>query len=138
MPEIPVIPPGASPGELAAQRRITEAFIAANPSLVALIPRSRQKSGSGVRWMDLPARPAQKVRLIDPGAGVGGVSANTAAGGDGIQRKVPFQLLLPWGGQVGLYDYWVDTEGIRWEVTNLLPYNGYERRAEVIRLGESG
>jgi hypothetical protein len=38
---------------------------------------------------------------------------------------------------IGVFDYWVDGDGIRWEVADVLPYNQYERRAQVMRYGES-
>jgi hypothetical protein len=137
MPVIPVLPSGSSAIEIAAQRNQTNAFIAARPSLIALIPRVRSKTGSGVRWQDQAPRPLQVVRLIEQNLD-SSIFGSSEQGDDGKQRKVSFQMLLPWDGQVGLYDYWVDNEGIRNEVTNLLPFNGYERRAEVIRYGETG
>lgn len=125
---------GPSAGkELDIQRRATTAFIAARPSLIALRPRAKVKSGSGVRWTDLAARPAQVVRLIEVTAGAGPI--RTA---DGAQNQDAFQLLVEWDGSVGPNDYWVDSDGIRWEVTDILPHNGYEIRAEVTRLGTTG
>lgn len=45
-------------------------------------------------------------------------------------------LLGAYDAQIGLYDVWTDTQGNSWQVTDLLPYNGYERRASVIKFGE--
>lgn len=130
MPVIPPATPGPTAAELATQRLLTNQFIAANPSVLTLIPRERVKTGSGVKWDDQDPRPVQVGRLID----LSGTATLVTA--DGRQRQQTFQLLLPWDGEVGLYDYWNDSEGIRHEVSDLLPDNGYERRATVVRYAE--
>lgn len=109
----------------------TTAFIAANPILVTLIPRSRQMSGTGMKWIQQDPRPLQVGRLIEAGGTVQQAQ-------DGIQRIDSFQLLLPFNGEVALDDFWHDAPGVRYEVTGILPYNGYERRAEVTRYGTEG
>lgn len=129
MPVIPPLTPAPSSAELEAHRLNTRAFIAAAPSLLVLIPRTRTKTGDGVKWVNGTARPAQIARLIEQ-------TTLTQQGSDGAQRIVTYQLLLPHDGQVGLYDYWTDATGVRWEVTELLPYNSYEVRATVVRFAE--
>lgn len=131
MPVIPQIVPGPSPSELNINRLNTNAFIAANPLVVELIPRAKVLSGTGVKWQEGAPRPLQVARLIDTSER----SAQPAQ--DGVQRKDVFQLLLPFDGLVALDDYWI-AGGIRYEVTNVLPYNNYERRAEVTRYGTEG
>jgi hypothetical protein len=122
--------------ELAMHRANTQAFIAANPSTLSLIPRTRQKSGTGVAWIPGPARPAQVMRLIDQSS-TSGPTPGSVRAADGVQRRVTYQLLGTWDAAIGMYDTWTDAQGIVWEVQDLLPDNGYERRAEVIRYGES-
>lgn len=136
MPVIPPIQPGPSVRELEIQRLNTRAFISANPILVMLIPRTRRKDGNGVSFQDGSPRPAQVGRLIDQG--VVGAGAASEVAGDGVQRKQEYQLLLPHDGVVGIYDYWVGSDGIRFEVKNVSPANGYEVRAGVVRYGEKG
>jgi len=131
MPVIPEITPGPSPAELNINRLNTNAYIAANPIGVTLIPRAKVLSGTGVKWLEGEPRPLQVARLIDGGER----SAQPAQ--DGVQRKDLFQLLLPYDGEVALDDYWI-AGGIRYEVTSILPYNGYERRAGVTRYGTEG
>jgi hypothetical protein len=131
MPVVPPIQPGPNPTELNIQRLNTNAFIAANPIAVTLIPRAKVLGGTGVKWQEGSPRPLQVARLID----TGDRSAQPAQ--DGVQRKDLFQLLLPFDGEVALDDYWV-AAGLRYEVTSILPYNGYERRAEVTRYGTEG
>lgn len=136
MPVIPQIQQGLSEAELKVQRANTVAFIDANPVLIELVPQTLQKTGTGTKYLPGPKRPAQKVRLIDQ-TRTFGPDPGTAVGADGKQRKLQFQLLLLWDGEVGLHDFWVDADGIRWEVGDLLPDQGYERRAMVMRYGES-
>ncbi len=121
--------------ELEVNRLNTTAFIDANPLVVTLIPRERVSDGEGTRMIDQAPRAPQKMRMIDQSYFRGPVPG-TLTGADGIQRKVAFQLLGDWDATVGLYDYWIDEEGIRCEVADLLPFNKYEVRAQVIRYGE--
>lgn len=118
--------------ELKVQRRATDAFIAARPTLVTLTPRLPVRSGTGTRLVDQAPRLAQVGRLIEVNA-----TGGPDRGPDGAQRKDVFQLLLPFDGVVGKYDHFT-LEGIRHEVTGILPFNGYEVRAEVTRYGETG
>lgn len=136
MPVIPQITQGLSATELKLNRTNTEAFIDANPTLVTLIPRRREKTGTGTRLVDLAARPTQRMRLIDQ-TRTYGPEPGSAVGADGKQRKIEYQLLGLWDAEVGLYDYWIDEMGVKYEVVDLLPDMGYERRAQVIRYGES-
>jgi hypothetical protein len=120
--------------EIAVKRRNTNAFIGANRLSVVLIPRVPVQTGSGTRWADQTPRSPQVVRLIDQSS-AGGPNPGTVAGADGKQRKVEFQMIGNWDAVFGLYDYWMDA-GTRLEVAELLPYNGYERRAQVVRYGQ--
>lgn len=135
---MPIIPPfteGRSEAELRVQRANTTAFIDANPILLTLFPQERVKTGGGTRLLALPARPAQKARLIDQ-TRTFGVQPGQLTAGDGRQRIVTYQLLMEWDAEIAKEDYWDDANGIRWVVLDLLPNNGYERRAEVNRYGE--
>lgn len=134
MPVIPPVPVGASAAELAVNRLNTNAFIAANPMAVELIPRVMHRGGSGTRWEEKEPRPLQVARLIDQNGGQG--PTNIERGDDARQRKDQFQLLLPWDGEVEPNDFWVDADGVRYEVTGIIPSNGYERRAAVTRFGQ--
>lgn len=135
MPVIPPIPQGLSATELAYQRRQTDAFIKANATLVTLTPQTRVKSGSGTKYVPGEPRPAQVMRIIDQ-TRTFGAEPGSAIGADGRQRKLEYQLLGYWDAVIGLFDFWVDADGIRWEVADLLPTMGYERRAQVMRYGE--
>lgn len=122
--------------ELEMQRRNTAAFIAATPVTIALIPRTPVKTGTGTRYVEGTPREPQTFKLIDQ-TRTFGPEPGTVLTADGKQRKAEFQLLGAHDATIGLYDTWVDAAGIRFEVANLLPDNGYEKRAQVVRYGEA-
>ena len=120
--------------ELRVNRRNTLAFIAKRPLVIALIPQQRTKTSSGgFRYEDLPARSEQTLRLIEQASAYGN-SPGLLQASDGRQRRVQYQLLGPFDAEIGLYDYWI-ADGLRFEVAELLPFNNYERRGQVIQYG---
>jgi len=121
--------------ELRVHRKNTKAFIDANPIVLALIPREATNSGTGQKLVDQTQRPAQTFRLIDQTRAFG-PEPGTVLASDGKQRKAEFQLLGEHDAVIGIYDYWTDSAGIRFEVANLIHDNDYEVRAQVIRYGE--
>lgn len=121
--------------ELKLQRRNTAAFIAANSIQIALIPRKRVNTGTGSRLVDEEPRTGQTFRLIDQTRTFGAMPGLVIAS-DGKQRKADYQLLGEHDVVIGLYDYWIDAYGTKFEVGELLARNGYERRAQVVRYGE--
>ena len=121
------------PVELDVARANTLAFIAANPFTVTLQPRDRVVTGTGAVWNNGTLRPPQIARLIDTNA-VGGLSVGLGQTADGQQEKQAFQLLLPYDGAVAPNDTFT-YGGLRHDVIELLPANGYELRASVVRYG---
>lgn len=124
-----------TPAELRLHRRNTEAFIKANPIDLALIPRVATNSGTGQSLVDQQQRPVQRLRLIDQSRTFG-PEPGMVRTSDGQQRKAEFQLLGEHDAVIGLYDYWKDSNGILFEVAELLPRNGYEVRAQVVCYGQ--
>lgn len=121
--------------ELRAQRRNTAAFIAANAIVLELLPRIRTKTGSGYTTTYGDPRPAQFFRLIDLSSIVGNIPGRLRSS-EGEQRKITHQLLGYWDCVMEVGDKWVDVvTGARYEIDELMPDNGYERRAKVIRYG---
>jgi len=120
--------------ELKAQRAQTAAFIDANPSSIALIPKREVRSGTGSTWEALPPRAAQIFRIIDNSAATG-PTPGTMIAADGAQRVVKCALIGQHDAEVGLWDSWVDSDGVKWEVAELMPRNGYSRRAMVVSYG---
>lgn len=121
--------------ELVVNRKNTKAFIAARPSTLALIPVQKTKTASGgTTYSDLPPRAEQVLRLIQTTEAIGNVPGLLTSL-DGRQLKVISQLLGPYDAEMAVGDHWMDENGKRCEIGELLPYNGYERRAQVIRYG---
>lgn len=120
--------------ELFINRRQTLLFIAARPLTVALLPTIRTKTTSGGFLLsDGPARDADTFRLIEQASAYGN-SPGLLQSQDGKQRRVTFQLLGSWQSIIEVGDHWI-SDGMRFEVAELLPYNGYERRGRVVQYG---
>jgi hypothetical protein len=121
--------------ELRVNRVNTVRFIAARPTEVTLTPVEKVKTSSGgFRWEDRPDRDPQTFRIIDLNVPSGN-SPGLLTAIDGKQLKVISQLLGPYDSVMAVGDHWTDENGKRCEIGELLPYNGYERRAQVIRYG---
>lgn len=120
--------------ELRVNRRNTLAFIAANPSEIVLIPAVKVKTASGgTRIEDGTPRAPQTLRLIDQ-SGPASSNPGVQSALDGKQRLVIFQLLGPYDAVIEVGDHWfIGTT--RYEVTDVLPFNGYEIRAQVVKYG---
>lgn len=122
-------------GELRAQRRVTSAFIAAQPISLTLNPVVLTKTASGgvVRGRTEPRDP-QTLRLIDQST-AGGNNPGLLRAGDGAQRRVTHQLLGEYDSAMEVGDWWLGPGGARYEVVEMIPFNGYEKRGQVIRYG---
>jgi hypothetical protein len=120
--------------ELQINRRNTKAFINARPLIVALIPQVRTKTSSGgFRYETAPPRAEQTLRLIEQASAYGN-SPGLLQSSDGKQRRVQYQLLGTFDATIEIYDYWI-SDDVRYEVGELLPFNGYERRGQVLQYG---
>jgi hypothetical protein len=123
-----------STSELRVNRRNTAWFIEARPIVIALIPQQRTKTASGgFLYLPLPPRVEQTFRLIEQASAYGN-NPGLLQASDGKQRRVQFQLLGTWDSVMEVHDYWV-MDGLRYEVAELLPFNNYERRGQVIQYG---
>ncbi len=115
--------------EMRIQRRITAEFIADRPSIITLIPTTReiQPNRSYAEVAGTPRDP-QTGRLI-PLVGAG---ASVTEGDVGTVRTVDYQLLLPWDAVVAKGDTFT-LAGDGYRVVEIEPDNGYETRAQVTR-----
>lgn len=136
MPVILPDPPAPMPEgwislELQLLRDQTEWFIATRPVELLITPVKRQRTGNGgTGIVDLPQRPVQKLRLISMSD-----SQKPTITDDGKEREIDLTLLGPWDAQIDIGDWWRDGEGLKYEVVELVPYNGYEVRALVVKSG---
>lgn len=132
IPNPPDLPntPGGNSAELAAQRRITSAFIRRLPVTVTLIPREKTpKPAGGFTWAEKTPRTPQVMTLIESPADP--VPTRTL---DGIVRVVQFELLGEWDAYMAHYDIFTH-QGKDFEVIEIFHENGYERRALVSARG---
>lgn len=132
LPRPPDSPPNGEIGlELQMLRDQTEWFIAANPVWLVLNPVNRVKQqGGGIARLPLPPRPPQHLRLI-----VMSFTQKPTITEDGIERQIDLTLLGRWDAEIDVGDYWEDGEGLYYEVVEMVPYNGYEVRALVVKSG---
>jgi len=120
--------------ELRAQRKQTSSFIAAKPLSVTLTPSTRTKTSTGYGSVVGTPRPTQTMRLIDQSTTLIGNNPGRLRSALGEERKITHQLLGEYDAFMEVGDFWV-ADGARYEVDELLPDNGYERRAKVVRYG---
>lgn len=116
--------------ELSVQRELTEWFIAMDPSIITLTPRTKVRTASGA-WeaADGPARTSQTFKMIAAGANDGIVETVT-----GIQRKFDYIIVGRWDAVVEIGDWW--QEGSQtYEVMGIMPYHGYEVKAGIVSHG---
>jgi hypothetical protein len=128
--EAPVGPPPlALDEELRVNQLNTIAFIAADPLVLTLSVRGSVRTPSGAFGRERQdERPAQTFRLLMQSPAGGSIEQRTD---DGTERQVDYVLLGCWNAEVDVSDYWDDELGQRWEITSIIPSNGYETRAVV-------
>lgn len=136
MPVIPQVGVGRSATELRVNRINTLAFIEADLRLITLHTQIPVRSGTGTKMTPGPDRPTQKARLGDQTRTFNAFPGK-ATGSDGTARDMQYQLIMLWDAEIAKNDWWMDVDGYRWDVLDILPDNGYERRAEVRRHGQS-
>jgi hypothetical protein len=117
------------------ERKVTQSFVGANSITLALIPVLKTKTGTGHTTVDGTPRAVQTFRLIDQSTEIVGNTPGRLRSSDGQNRKITHMLLGFWDAAMEAGDYWLDASGARYEIDEMLPDNGYERRAKVIRYG---
>lgn len=117
--------------ELAAQRKQTAAFIAADPETIVLTPRVSEKTSSGGRrWVEQEPRQPQIFKVVEE---VSRAAIDSHVLG-GQQQEVIFTLVGSWDAQIESADIF-DLRSAQWEVIRVDWDNGYEKRAAVKRYG---
>ena len=117
------------------QRRITDEFIAADPSTIVLIPRiATRTAAGGTAMVDGPARPPQVFKLILTSADTAGASVELSTE-DSTERRKDFILFGRYDAYVNIGDHWTDHNGEEWEVTSIMPSDGYCLKASVASYG---
>jgi len=129
------IPAGSVDEERYVQQIITQTFIDSDPSTVTLIPRVRTvTAGGGITMADGQARPPQVFKLILVSAATAGAAVELHTD-DSSERRHDFILFGLVDALIEIGDHWTDSAGEEWEVTSILPADGYATRANVASYG---
>jgi len=102
---------------LSIHRRGTDDFIEADPTDIALIPHSAVWSGGSKTYVAQAPRQMQTFKVIWDGQ-TGVVDEHT--------RRFDFILVGRFDATVAIKDQWQDTDGQKYVVEYVYPYNGYE------------
>jgi hypothetical protein len=117
--------------ELAVQKQLTRWFIDSDPSTITLTPREKTPTASGgSAFVDQPPRKSQRFKLITMTD-----TTRPTPTAQGVERLHDFTLVGEFDAVVNVHDYWVDDRGTRYEVIELVPFNGYEVKALVTKHG---
>lgn len=117
---------------LQAQRQVTAAFIANDPTTAVLIPSARVKTASGgyVQEDGTPRIPQTfKMSLLSADIGNQGKVTTVA----GVERLEEYHLIGPHDMLIEQGDYWIDSEGTKFEVMGFSHGWGYMTKAFVTR-----
>jgi hypothetical protein len=120
--------------ELRALRKGTAGFIAVKSFSLVLTPVLRVKTATGYDTQEQTPRLPQKMRLIDQAFILVGNNPGRLRSAMGEAQKATHMLLGEYDAQMAVGDFWVDS-GARFEIDEIMPDNGYEQRAKVIRYG---
>lgn len=106
------------------QRRLTAAFIAADPDIIVFTPRTLERTSSGGQaWVIGTPREPLAVKLTSV-ADVPQFLRST----DGQQSNVAYVIIAEYGAPIADGDVFTH-EGQEYVVQDVLPSNGYEVRA---------
>lgn len=113
---------------LEAQRSVTAAFIADDPTTAILIPVSRVKTPSGgFTEVDGTPRAAQtfKMSLL-------AYDQRPTVTVAGVERLADYHLIGPHDMAIAVGDYWFDSEGIKYEVVGMTKGWSYMTKAILV------
>lgn len=117
-------------------RRLTKLLIKRDPRPIRLTPYERLADDmGGWRYVKGDARPTQRFKFIESGQ-PGTNAATNATGIDGVLREIEFEMLGEWDAEVTLYDRF-EWDGDEFEVVQIWPDNGWEKRSSVVRRAET-
>lgn len=118
-----------SPGYLDAQRKMTAALIADDPTTAALIPSTRTNTAAG-GFTDTPGTPRApqtfKLSLL-------AYDQRPTITLAGVERVIDYHLIGLHDMQIAVGDYWVDAAGTEYEVVGFSEGWEYETKAFVSR-----
>ena len=117
--------------ELAAQIRMTHAFVDADFEWITLIPRKQVRSSTGgLKWEEQAPREPQKFHITERVSNA--MMDNRVAGG--TQDEEEMTIVGYEDAVLAAHDIFT-LRGSQWELKSVSWFNGYEQRAQVIRYG---
>jgi hypothetical protein len=120
--------------ELRMHIRNTQSFINERPSQIILIPQTEvRKPGGATATVIGSPRPTQTFRIIETSM-VG--DDQHLQQSEGKVRRQPSWLLGMPDAEIAIDDTWLNINGRRWRVAEVMPPNGYETRAVVEEVGK--
>lgn len=119
----------ANAAQLTAQRRMTAALIADDPTTVSLIPITRGTTPSG-GFTDTSGTPRdpQTVKLS-----LLAYDQRPTITLAGVERVIDYHLIGAWDMLIDIGDYWMDEAGTRYDVVGFSEGWDYETKAFVSR-----
>lgn len=119
--------------ELKMHIKNTQAFIDERPSMIILVPHTEvRKPGGATQTIVGDPRPTQKFRIIETSMIADDQHLQQS---EGKVRRQPSWLLGMPDVEIAIDDSWLDVNGRRWRVAEIMPPNGYETRAVVEESG---
>ena len=116
--------------ETGLQQKLTTAFIAADPLVVTLTPRSRTRTDAGGWvWANGTPRTAQSFKVVPMSDDVRPIVTL-----DGVERRSEFMLLCEHDAVIATGDTFT-YDSRQWEVIGLMAPLAYEKRALVATHG---
>ncbi len=119
----------ANSATLKAQRAVTAAFIADDPTTAAFIPVSRVKNATG-GYTNLEGAPRAPQTFKLSLLAYDQRPTTTLAG---VERVIDYHLIGPHNLTIEVGDYWIDDEGTRYDVVGKSEGWEYEVKAFVSR-----
>lgn len=114
---------------LNAQRMVTAAFIADDPTTAALIPVTKiKKTNGGFEEQSQTPRDSQTFKLV-----LLAFDQRPTITVAGVERVIDYHLVGPHDMAIAVGDYWLDTEETRYEVAGISEGWEYEIKAFVFR-----
>jgi hypothetical protein len=115
-------------GYIEAQRAVTQAFIANDPTVIELIPRTRTRTASGgYTEADGTPRDPQTVKLV-----LLAYDQRPTVTVAGVERIMDYHLVGPHDMQIEVGDWW-EQDGTRFDVVGLTEGWGFETKAFISR-----
>jgi len=133
-PDSDTAPTTAREVELQINRRNTRYFIDQDPTDLVLKRPQNAKSATGARVRATSiAIPEQRFKLIMVSPAGGSLDQSSE---DGRMVRADYVLIGEHDADIEAGDFWYDDFGQQWVVYSLIPYNGYETRANVSARGQ--